>query len=214
MSAPGYTWSEVADLLKGKPAGSTVTIVKTAIEAPEAARFRKATGIRTANAPEKTEDWRIRLKGGGCLHVQDQGDDWIVHRDVTDPHDSLLGHALDDMPVMTVGGAALLGLLLSGPVAALAAGGIAAVLAMGRDAVRREDEFHAFLSAPPLPATESERPDEAAAPAAPVAAAPPEPATAAVAPESRQLTEGAVAEVVDIEEARRARAAQPADKAG
>jgi len=209
MSKPAYTWPEIAAMLRGKPPGSNVTVGKTAIADPEAEGFRKAAGIRTAAAPEKTEDWRIKLKGGGCLHVQDDGDDWVAHRDVTDPRDSLLGHALDDMPVMTVGGAALVGLMVAGGMGALAAGSLAAILAMGRDAVRREDEFHAFLSAPTATYEETEKPAEVATPTPEV-----EKPVVPEAPAQLQLTEGAVAEVIDIGEARRARDAQPADKAG
>jgi hypothetical protein len=199
-------------MLRGKPTGSNVTVSKTAIADPEAEGFRKTVGIRTAAAPEKTEDWRIKLKGGGCLHVQDSGDDWVAHRDVTDPRDSLLGHALDDMPVMTVGGAALVGLMVAGGMGALAAGSLAAILAMGRDAVRREDEFHAFLSAPTATYEETEKPAEVATPTPEVEK--PEAPKAETPPAPLMLTEGAVAEVIDIEEARRARDAQPADKAG
>lgn len=216
MSKPAYTWPEIAAMLRGKPNGSNVTVAKSAIESPETAGFRKDKGIRTAAAPEKTEDWRIKLKGGGCLHVQDSEDDWVAHRDVTDPRDSLLGHALDDMPVMTVGGAALVGLMVGGGMGALAAGSLAAILAMGRDAVRREDEFHAFLSAPTATYEETEKPAEKTVeePAAePVPEATPAPQSEPV-PGQKLLTEGAVAEVVDIEEARRARDAQPAGKAG
>jgi hypothetical protein len=111
------------------------------------------------------------------------------------------------MPVMTVGGAALVGLMVGGGMGALAAGSLAAILAIGRDAVRREDEFHAFLSAPTATYEETEKPAEVATPA-------PEAPKAETPPAPLMLTEGVVAEVIDIEEARRARDAQPADKAG
>jgi hypothetical protein len=207
MSDYSYTWPEIAAMLRGEAHGSTVTIGKQAIAAPESCGFRRTVGLSNAQSQGKTEDWRIRLKGGGCLHVQAVDENWVAHCDVTDPTESLFGHALDDLPGLTVAGAAVVGLVLGGGLVALIAGGVAALLAFGRASLRQQDEFHAFLCAPA--ATYEAEESKPVSPEAPVSA--PTPETPAV---KGLLTEGIVAEVVDIDEARRARAAIPADKAG
>jgi hypothetical protein len=207
MADYSYTWPEIAAMLRGEAHGSTVTVSKTAIAAPESCGFRRTAGLPNAQSQGKTEDWRIRLKGGGCLHVQAVDENWVAHCDVTDPTESLLGHALDDLPALTVAGAAVVGLVLGGGLVALIAGGVAALLAFGRASLRQQDEFHAFLSAPA--ATYEAEETKPAPSEAPVAT--PTPAEPQV---KGLLTEGVVAEVVDISEARRAREATPADRAG
>ena len=207
MSDYSYTWPEIAAMLRNEAHGSTVTVDRKAIATPESCGFRRTAGLPNAQSQGKTEDWRIRLKGGGCLHVQAVDETWVAHCDVTDPNESLLGHALDDLPALTVAGAAVVGLVLGGGLAALIVGGVVALLAFGRASLRQQDEFHAFLSAPAA--------TYEAAEAKPAASEPQTATTAPVKPQVKALlTEGAVAEVVDIEEARRAREATPVDRAG
>ena len=86
-------WAKLIKHLSQRPPGLKVKIPKHKLDDPLKHGFRRSIGLHINH-----KHYRLTLPNGGCVHVEETKDHYIVHVDGTDPAVSPVRHLRCDAP--------------------------------------------------------------------------------------------------------------------
>jgi hypothetical protein len=102
------SWKTVIQQVRTLPSGRDLEVAKDAVVHPRDAGFERHVGLPFGTFG----DFRRATADGGCIHVREETDRYLVHWDKVDPRRDLIEHGRQDAPHLYLGAAAAIGALI------------------------------------------------------------------------------------------------------